>query len=266
MRMAHLLWIVLTCVGLGGCGYQEYMDRFEDTLAENDYQEKVENALGPRVVDSKRGFSLRLPKTVEVNPVLQSSTEPEELTVVTTDEENQVTTVIHHAVFDTPEGTDIPIRVIVFVSQPQKDHKGALKWDALAQHVLEPRLRAEWVGDGIFTSEELKPEVRNVPAGPKLKTQQQKTIPIRWGSLIQQDEEGNEQIWLMGFFELPSAAMVIGYRVSKADYTKPYGSPTSDGSISTVSDAIDMSLTTAEIESSIAAPVPEGGGRRGRNN
>ena len=59
---------------------------------------------------------------------------------------------------------------------------------------------------------------------------------------------------------------MVGYRVSKSNYSKAYGGAAEDGTTSTVADAIDMSLTTVQIEAapgSSAAPTEGRTSRRG---
>lgn len=251
MTDARKFLAVVAVLFVCGCGYQEYMDRFEDTLAENDYVDKVEKTLGPAVVDSSRGYSIRLPETVNISaPVTASSTEAEELTVLEAGEDQ--TTTVHYAVYDTPEGVDVPMRVVIFVSRPTQQHKGFLTIDGLANYALDPSFRGEWIGDGILTTEQFKVEARDVPAGPKLKSKPQKRVTIRWTTLAMvQDGQDEELMWFIGFLEKENASAMIAYRVSKSGYTKAYGKPAEDGSVATTSEAIDMSLTTADI---IAAP------------
>ena len=66
MRIALKLCVVLSMLSCG-CGYQTYMDRYGDSLAEQEYNDELEQLLGPPIDQGAAGFRIRLPKQFRVN-------------------------------------------------------------------------------------------------------------------------------------------------------------------------------------------------------
>lgn len=259
-------WWMLTLISVAlGCGYDDYMKTFRITMAKRDYSQRFEQALGS-VVDSQRhGISLRLPTQVATAPTFDSEKSDDESEDVS--ERPQVT----RLTFETDSsatGTTgagglpaIPMRVVVITSTVSKSHPEKMSVDALANVIFESR--SEWMGEGALSDHEIKLEPREIPAGPLLPGASQEKFPVQWTTLTQVWED-REYLWSIAFVEGDAGTAMAGYRVSKDDHAKPYTKPGDDGSVATVSDAIDMSISTVSI---VGGAAPQGDaqprGRRG---
>jgi hypothetical protein len=233
-------WLSLVLVLAAGCGYETYKNRLEDSIAEEDYNEKVNRLLGPTVGDPARGIEIRLPKQAAASPLADADA-PKGTTLV----------------FPADAEAKIPLQVIVFITRKTKE-TDLLPMGEFAQHVLQSA--ADWMGAGVEPlPAELKLESENIPTGPAyLHRDRLKPFPVQrvvvkqvvagqpaqpTGAATKQAEApGVEHVWRLYFTEQPEGEVkvraMVGYRIPAAEDRGD------------VDDSIRLSITTARLQES----------------
>ena len=217
-----------------GCGYSDYMRKYQESLAKIDFAEKRDKLLGPYVGTADQGIRVRLPVQVSTEPI--SGREIEELPKDPA-----------ALIFPPKPGASRPIRVAIFVTRSTRESE-AMSLENLAFYVFDSRQTAIWMGPGAeFGDEGLTLQQSNVPAGPSLPGRPRQTIAVKKVSIRQhamgQGSSGGgdgasgpqEYVWLAFFLEEPNARAMIAYRVRQGDYAGE------------VTEAIDHSLATAQL-------------------
>lgn len=160
---------VMLISATAGCGYQEYMDKFEDTLSEIDYDEKQDELLQSRAAPSGKGYSIRLPKDVAATPIPEEQL-PEGFT----------------AIYRTDGESSRPIRLVIAINQEGTDTY-ALEMAAFEAFVFDPDRLGQWMGPGAqLDADALEMKDRSVPAGPLLKRRSQKKFLVKEARINQE--------------------------------------------------------------------------------
>ncbi|QDU64609.1 hypothetical protein Pan216_55000 [Planctomycetes bacterium Pan216] len=275
MRSTLLASLLLLAAG---CGYQDYMNRFEDTLAKRDYEKELDESLHRSTIAGESGLVIRIPR---------------EANLETAPKEELFEPLV--AVYESDEDLSHPLKVVVAVTKKEKETP-ALKLDEFIAVLFEPGFAMEWMGPGVifpeaegeeettgdapandnpfaqFADEEeakrvsIKLEVRNVQVGPKLKMDPAApTKEMKWFSVLQEvpftpieaedDAESEEPgfrlyQWQIFFLEAGDSRAMIAYRTLKNDYGVYYARK------------LDQSVSSAKLQGGGGSRSRRGGGRR----
>ena len=126
-----------------GCGYSDYMRKYQESLAKIDFAEKRDKLLGPYVGTADQGIRVRLPVQVSTEPL--SGREIGELP-------KDPATLI----FPSKPGASRPIRVAIFVTRSTRESE-AMSLENLAFYVFDSRQTEIWMGPGAEFGDEGSP-------------------------------------------------------------------------------------------------------------
>lgn len=218
MRRLTLIIVLAACGA--GCGYREYMDRFENTLAEMDYKEKMDQTLGAYWGGATSGLSFRLPKRLELraragDEEMEAGLEgvfaekpEEEIDKAEKKEEEpkkpEAPLPILGPALEKPPEVDpasVPetaprVKGVTAVFETPETDAHPVKivvfvtrktkdvelptLEEFTARIFDPVYLQEWMGEGAERPDVIKLEPRNVPAGPKLKDQGAPTMGVLW--------------------------------------------------------------------------------------